>query len=495
MLEDTVRIFEPVAFTSSDKFSGDFQVHFVQDLASFESTYGQTARADLEIDGCVRIYEKDIPAAGAPDSKKRLLFFLEKPDQDPYQVEDFLGNVFKKLKKLRVSSFDLGVPSKIESHRIAYYVEIANYYFELKTSIGKHDFFRITKVNIVSPNKDLVHQKDFHYFHKLGTYKSLCRDFGNSRANTATTTFFVEDAKTRTANSHGKVKLTAIVGGEALRKERLELLRAVGGGSSQPPALLNLCYKGNPETDFYLAFVGKGLVFDQGGMDFKTAASSIHEMYTDKCGASAVYAAFWCAVELGLKVNITATLGLAENTLSGSSYRPSDIITSHAGLTVEVTDTDAEGRLVLADCMSWTQEHFKVSHMVELSTLTGAIGVALYNRAGIFGNSADFSSEILSIAEDFSEHSHVMPILHHCKKEMDGKHTDLRNYPMHGKGGAITAAVFLAAFVRSPDMAWVHWDIAPISDVTKPMGLYTSEGCTGFGVGTLVELAKRHSKE
>jgi len=143
----------------------------------------------------------------------------------------------------------------------------------------------------------------------------------------------------------------------------------VGKGSCQVPALLNLVYRGDPDSDSYFGLIGKGIVFDQGGMDYKKTAS-IAEMYTDKGGASNVYAIFWAAVSLGLKVNLTVSMALAHNNVSGSSYRTSDIITSHAGLTVEIKNTDAEGRLVLADAMSWTQESFRLTHMLELSTRT-----------------------------------------------------------------------------------------------------------------------------
>lgn len=151
--------------------------------------------------------------------------------------------------------------------------------------------------------------------------------------------------------------------------------------------MINISYKGDPNSDNWTAFIGKGVCFDSGGLDLKTA-SGLKPMFLDKSGASSCFTAFEQIVKEQLKINVTVTLGMVENFIGKNSYRPSDIIRSKKGYTVEIADTDAEGRLVLADCMTWTQQNYKVAKIVELSTLTYSCIIALgCDRAGLFGNS------------------------------------------------------------------------------------------------------------
>ena len=171
-------------------------------------------------------------------------------------------------------------------------------------------------------------------------------------------------------------------------------MHAVGRASINAPIFINLTYNGNPDSQEYVAFVGKGVVFDAGGLDIKTAVG-MKEMYLDKHGACSVFSALKTIAEEKLKINLTVSMGFVENFLNENSYRPSDIITSRKGLTVMIGNTDAEGRLVLADCMNWTQETYKVTNMIELSTLTGAIKFALGARhAGMFGNDKNFNNDL-----------------------------------------------------------------------------------------------------
>lgn len=162
-------------------------------------------------------------------------------------------------------------------------------------------------------------------------------------------------------------------------------------GSENRPALVNMIYKGDPASETIHAMIGKGVIFDTGGYNIKPTGF-METMFTDKGGASAVFGAFKGIVESGLKVNVTVTIPLAENSVSHNSYRPSDIITSKKGLTVEITNTDAEGRLILADAYTYTQQKYKVESLIELSTLTGACMIALGNHyAGVFSNNVELT--------------------------------------------------------------------------------------------------------
>ena len=195
--------------------------------------------------------------------------------------------------------------------------------------------------------------------------------------------------------------------------------------------MINLTFKNDPTSEDTHAFVGKGVVFDAGGLNIKPTGF-MEDMYMDKAGACAVFAAFSQAVEMDLKVNLTCTMAFAENFLGEEAYRPSDIIKSRKGLTVEIGNTDAEGRLILADAMTWTQEHHKVKTLIELSTLTGACVVALGNgTAGLFTNTDTLGMQLLTHGETVCEPLWRLPIMKEHRKGMEGTFSALNNA---GKG-------------------------------------------------------------
>lgn len=175
----------------------------------------------------------------------------------------------------------------------------------------------------------------------------------------------------------------------------MNLFYGVGKGATSEPRCITVFYQGNPETDDVdIAFVGKGITFDTGGLNLKPTGS-IEDMYTDKGGACAVLGALKGAFELGIKKNVVFAIGCAENAIDNTSYKPMDILKSKKGLTVEIGNTDAEGRLVLADTFTYVQQNYKPKKLVNLATLTGAIMIALGNEtAGLYANDDDFANEI-----------------------------------------------------------------------------------------------------
>jgi leucyl aminopeptidase len=175
----------------------------------------------------------------------------------------------------------------------------------------------------------------------------------------------------------------------------MNLFHSVGKGATSEPRCITVFYQGNPANkDIDIAFVGKGLTFDTGGLNLKPTGS-IEDMYYDKAGACAVMGALKGALELGIKKNVVFAMGFAENAIDAKSYKPMDIIKSMKGLTVEIGNTDAEGRLVLADTFTYVQKEYKPKKLVNLATLTGAIMVALGNEtAGLFSNDENFAQEI-----------------------------------------------------------------------------------------------------
>jgi leucyl aminopeptidase len=264
-------------------------------------------------------------------------------------------------------------------------------------------------------------------------------------------------------------------------------LLAVGGGSSRPPRLVRLCYAPRG-AKFHLALVGKGITFDSGGLNIKPGDS----MYTMKCdmaGAATVFAATHAIGQLGLKIKITAYGALAENLPSDTAYRPSDVLTMYGGKTVENGNSDAEGRLVMADALARANED-KPDLVIDVATLTGAVIVALGDRtAGVMAIDDPTADRVLAAAEMAGEEFWQLPIPKEIRPKLESKVADLRSTSGERAGGALVAAAFLRDFV-SDGLAWAHLDIAgPAFNEGKPYG-YVSSGGTGVGVRTLITLAR-----
>ena len=265
-----------------------------------------------------------------------------------------------------------------------------------------------------------------------------------------------------------------------LKSENMGALLAVGSGSVNPPRLIHLTYKPkNPVKK--IALVGKGITFDSGGLDIKPE-NYMSTMKCDKTGACDVLGIIKGAVELNLNVEIHGFLAAAENMPSGSSYRPDDIIKARNGKTIEIDNTDAEGRLVLADALSLASE-LNPDVIIDIATLTGACAVALGNwRAGLFVNNDKLSNDLLIASEKSGESLWRMPHEDpHIEETLKSNFADLTNC---GKryGGAIFAAIFLSNFV-SDNISWAHLDIAGTDFHEKEYGIY-SKGASAFGVRT-----------
>jgi leucyl aminopeptidase len=272
-----------------------------------------------------------------------------------------------------------------------------------------------------------------------------------------------------------------------LEKERCGGILAVGAGSSAPPRLVRLEYK--PSTaKVHLALVGKGITFDSGGLSIKTGAG-MQTMKIDMAGAAAVAGATAAIARLGLPIRVTAIACLAENMPSGNATRPGDVLTIRNGATVEVLNTDAEGRLVLADGLALAAEA-KPNAIVDAATLTGACIVALGDRtAGLMSNDDAVTQQVLDAATRSGEPFWPLPIPDEiADKVTTSKVADLRQHNPKAAGGALFAAAFLSKFVDG--RPWAHIDLAgPSFNEEGPYG-YIPAGGTGFGVRTLVELAE-----
>ncbi|MFF0104486.1 leucyl aminopeptidase [Streptomyces hirsutus] len=287
------------------------------------------------------------------------------------------------------------------------------------------------------------------------------------------------------AKEHG-IKVQ-VLDEKALAKGGHGGILGVGAGSAAGPRLVKLSYT-SAKAKKHLAFVGKGITYDSGGISLKPAGHN-ETMKCDMSGAAAVFAAVVAAARLGLAVNVTGWLALAENMPSGSATRPGDVLRMYSGKTVEVLNTDAEGRLVLADAL-WAASEEKPDAIVDVATLTGAMVLALGNRTfGIMANDDTFRAAVLEAAEEVGEPAWPMPLPEHLRKGMDSTVADIANMGER-MGGGLVAGLFLREFVGE-GITWAHLDIAgPAFNEGSPFG-YTPKGGTGSAVRTLVRLAER----
>lgn len=289
-------------------------------------------------------------------------------------------------------------------------------------------------------------------------------------------------------------KLTVeILEEKALKKQGYGALIGVGQGSVNPPRFVRLAYKSRG-ADFHLALVGKGITFDTGGISLKPP-SSMHTMKCDMAGAATVIEAFRAIMQLDLKINVSAYAALAENMPSATAQRPSDVVTTFGGKTVEVLNTDAEGRLVLADALGRAQKD-KPDLIIDIATLTGAATVALGSRtAGIMANKEEARDQVFASAKETGEAMWPMQIPEETRTILDSKTADIANvgFTPNPAGGMMVGAAFLQEFVDE-NIAWVHIDIAPPAFNEGAAYGYNGFGGTGVGVRTLVHLAQKLAK-
>jgi leucyl aminopeptidase len=314
----------------------------------------------------------------------------------------------------------------------------------------------------------------------------LARDLANAPSSTKSPTWLAEQA---TAVARAAGVAVRVLDEDDLAVQGFGGLLAVGMGSVRPPRLVELTYTPTgPRSDPrpHLVLIGKGITFDSGGISLKPS-DSMPAMKTDMAGAAAVLAVLSAAVELQVPARVTGLLACAENMPSGSAMRPSDVITHYGGRTVEVLNTDAEGRLVLADCLAYADARLRPDFMVDIATLTGAVGIALGRRdAAMFATDERLARALNRAAEASGERLWRMPFVEDYRPAVDSDVADLSNVaikPARFSAGSIVAALFLREFVG--ERAWAHLDIAATGRADADAEELT-RGATGFGVRLLL---------
>ena len=318
---------------------------------------------------------------------------------------------------------------------------------------------------------------------------NYARDIGNLPGNIVTPGVMAEYAR-KLAEESGLV--CTVLARKELEKGGFGGLLAVGGGSANEPHLIVLEYNGS-KTGAPIALVGKAITFDSGGISIKPS-DKMDEMKFDKCGGVAVLGILKAAARLKLPVNIIGVISSAENMPSSTSYRPGDIVTSYRGaekraVTIEVLNTDAEGRVVLADALVYARER-GARTIIDFATLTGACVVALGNfAAGLLGNNDALQDKIRASADRTGDRVWPLPLWQEYKDKIKSDVADIKN--TGGRyGGAITAAAFLEKYVG--ETPWAHLDIAGTAWTTEELP-YLTKGATGFGVRLVVDLLSRWS--
>ena len=283
---------------------------------------------------------------------------------------------------------------------------------------------------------------------------------------------------------------TRVIGAAELKKQGFGGITAVGQGSDSPPCMVVMEHKpARARKDVHLVLVGKTITYDTGGYSLKIS-NGMKGMKYDMCGGAAVFGAMQALDALKVPVRVTAVLACAENMVNGNAYRPDDIIKMYNGVTVEVTNTDAEGRLVMADALAWSCKKLKPTHMMNAATLTGGVVVALGEWcAGVWCNHDNFRGTIDDAAASTGEKIWRLPLWEEHRDFMRSRHADIWNSAPRRSGHPLQGAAFLSYFVDK-DVPWAHVDLA--GPATTDFRLPTAEiGPTGFGTRLMAETAAR----
>jgi leucyl aminopeptidase len=362
---------------------------------------------------------------------------------------------------------------------------LANYAFTAFKSAPKKESAPVQAMGFIGHGKVTTEQRALvHEVAIIGDAVDLARDLVNTPPNALPPATLAQEAKAAVAAAPVKV---TIWDEKALQRDGCGGILAVGQGSANPPRLVKLEYAPKGATK-HLAIVGKGITFDTGGISIKPAAN-MDEMKGDMAGAAAVIAAMQAIAALRLPVRVTGWVPSAENMPSGTAQRPGDVFSTYDGTTVEVLNTDAEGRLVLADALGMAVED-QPDLIIDAATLTGAQRIALGSRtAGVMSNENDARTQVCEAADAAGEAMWPMPLPEDLRSSLDSATADIANIGDR-MGGMLSAGVFLQEFIPA-GQPWVHMDIAGPAFNDKPAYGYTPKGGTGAAVRTFVEMARR----
>ncbi len=377
-----------------------------------------------------------------------------------------------------ISATKAPLSAEAEAANLAFGMLLGGYRFDKYVTKKVGEKPRLKNVSFVVANPKTV-QQVFQPLADIAAGVAFGRDLCNEPANALTPSIFAEKAET--LEKAGVI--VDILGQKALKEQKMDMMLSVAQGSANEPCAVIMQWRGNPKKDdFDIGLVGKGVTFDSGGISLKPGAG-MGDMKQDMSGAAVVTATIKSLAKQKTPVNVVGIIGLVENMPSGSATRPGDIVTSMSGQTVEILNTDAEGRLVLGDCLWYLQTQFGVKKIIDLATLTGAVAHVFGTEyAGIFANDDKLADALIKAGETSGEKLWRLPMCEAYNKMIDSPIADMKNIGSAFAGGS-TAACFLGRFIQK-DVKWAHLDIAGVDNETKDTPL-VPKGATAFGVRLL----------
>ena len=411
---------------------------------------------------------------------QKIILISSKKNQKPNETEkngakltDFLNS--EGVETIHIISDTITINLKYDAiYEFLHGMRLKSYSFDKYKSKKKINTLR---VNITSSKK--LNKKIYDRFKAIELGVNYTKDLVSEPGN-----ILHPDEYAKRLTQLKKIGLKVSVYGEKqLKKMGCNALVGVGQGSIRGSYLVTLEWRGKKSNSKPLAFVGKGVCFDTGGISLKPARF-MEDMTYDMAGSAVVVGLMKNLALRKSKVNAVGVVGLVENMPGGNAQRPGDIVKSYSGKTIEVLNTDAEGRLVLADAITFTEKKFKPNLIVDLATLTGAIVVALGSEyAGLFSNNDNLSKQIHEAGEKVEEKAWRLPLHSNYDKLMNSKNADMQNINYVGGAGSTTAAQFLQRFILNKT-PWAHLDIAGMA-FSKYAGALNSSGATGYGVRLL----------
>jgi leucyl aminopeptidase len=421
-------------------------------------------------------------------SKKKIVLVSIKNDLETSDIENLGAEFYGRINYEKKSEYFVNLDCLSSKHKnfIGYFLhglKLKSYEFNIYKS--KKDK-KIISINIIGEKNKLSIKNELRFKAiERGTF--FARDLVSEPPNVLNPKEYVNRLlKLRKLG----IKVT-VYNESQMKKLGMHSLLGVGRGSVNESFLVTLEWNGNKKNKKApLSFVGKGVCFDTGGISLKPA-KFMEEMKYDMAGSAVVAGLIQTLASRKAKVNAVGVVGLVENMPGGNAQRPGDIVKAYNGKTIEVLNTDAEGRLVLADALSFTEAKFKPRFMIDLATLTGAIIMALGEEyAGLFSNNDDLSNKIFKVGEKVKEKVWRLPLHDSYDKLINSTIADMQNINYSGGAGSITAAQFLQRFVTSKT-PWAHLDIAGMAFSKKAANLNPG-GATGFGVRLLNQLIEDH---
>ena len=431
-------------------------------------------------DGTISIVHNNV---GSGIKRALLIGMGDKKNLDPEKTRNLTGKVVNKAKELGISEFVLIPFKNMDKEHLSAMVEgikLSDYSFNnYKRDEDRNDLNQV-RIYIRTDMKN--NQKIIRHSVVVSDAVIFTRNISNLPPNDCSPKDLATLSKKLSENQKVKVR---VIEKEEMKSYGFEGILAVGKGSASSPKLIVLEYSGTTKNR-PIVIVGKAVTFDTGGISIKPS-EKMEEMKFDKCGGCNVLGIIKAVSDLGLDTSVIGIIPAVENMPSGSSYRPGDIIKMYNGKTVEVVNTDAEGRIILGDALSFAVKTFAPKAIIDMATLTGAAIIALgTNVAALVGNNDDFVTKILEYSNQTGEKIWQLPLFEEYKEQLKSSNADMKN--IGGRpAGAITAAAFLSSFVE--DTPWVHLDIAGTAwtqDGTKEKS-YNPKGATGFGIRTIVK--------